>query len=567
MASERVPDDALFRARGIINEMLTYRPAIRAQLIALGSRVSVISNREVITDIPEFRDIYQKYPGVDWNEKVQGGGLTGEMEDQTTAIWESNLLCDENDVFPREDILVREFSRTILNFGIEEQQGGREFRRSLEEAYRQALGAGLWDQTDAGESAEDYWAEAVQSWFGLNDWAIPVNGVHNQINTRHELRAYDPGIAGLIKEVFGETVVSSTCHAVAVSVHVGKEATFEFLGEVSPAKQAEVRALAADIRNAFAPYASGKPLPASLVVSYNQAMLKERFREVAGYEYPGNICGLRGDSLFVFLELPCGRPGVFAHEYFHHFLQATTAPGHLLPDYGEGYSDHGPWWLTEGAAVYGEMLYEVASGSASYDDQFEWRRHDAQHSARTLAELETHGYFNEDTAAGYALGFLAVDWLVQNSSEGALLDFYELLLEHDTWQAAFENAFGITVGEFYESFEEHRTTILPTTYRIAGKVFGPAGEPLQGIGVWAWQSDRDNSRFGRTALDGTFDMSILDGSFTLAIYGAGSCFLGWFNGGSIAAGYERALRIRIDGESVGGIEIKLPAHPDVLPCL
>ncbi len=566
VASDKVPDEALFQAREIIDEMLANGPDIRAELIELRRRVTVVSDDEVITDIPEFRDLYEEYPGTDWNPRVQGGGLSGNIVHRTTAIWEGNLLCNENNVFPREDILVHEFAHAILNMGVEQQPRGGEFRRRLEEAYRKALDAGLWGQTYAGENSEEYWAEGVQSWFGLNDRSWPANGVHNQIDTRHELEAYDPRIADLIEEVFGDTSVSSTCHTAAASVDPGQEATIEFLGDVSPAKRAEVRALVADLRNFFDDYAAGKSAPEPLfVVSYDQEMLRGRFKEIEGYEHAGPICGVRSVSLYISLEPVCGRPAVFAHEYFH-YLQGATAPGHLLPNYGEGYSTQGPWWLTEGAAVYNSLSYTVARGIESYHVERDRMIRKAAQSTSSLADLELAQDFFNDSGA-YEVGFLAVEWLARHSSDASILRYYELLLQHDTWQAAFENAFGITVDEFYESFEEHRSSILPTRYRIAGVVLGPAGEPLEGIGIWAWQGEADNSGFDRTGPGGEFDISVPDGSFTLDIYaaGPGCSFVGWYDGNSITASYDEAVRVTVDGESVGGIEIRLPAHPDDLP--
>ncbi|MDA7675153.1 hypothetical protein N8583_02130, partial [Akkermansiaceae bacterium] len=47
----------------------------------------------------------------------------------------------------------------------------------------------------------EYWAEAVQSWFGTNR---EDDHDHNHVNTRAELIAYDPAIAKLCAEVFGE---------------------------------------------------------------------------------------------------------------------------------------------------------------------------------------------------------------------------------------------------------------------------------------------------------------------------------------------------------------------------
>ena len=342
------------------------------------------------------------------------------------------------------------------------------------------------------------------------------------------------------------------------------------------AKQAEIRALAADIRNTFVGYTGGEPAPAPLIVSYDQEMLRERFQEVNGYEHTGNICGVQAESLFgareirlfVILELPCGRPGVFAHEYAHNYLQATLAPPSSLPDYGPGYSSQGPWWMTEGAAVYGEKLYVVSSGVAHYDDERNRELRQARSSTRALADLETADKFF-DEPGGYSLSFLAVEWLVQHSSVEALVNYYKMLPQHDTWQAAFENAFGIALDEFYDSFEEYRSSLVEDRYRIEGVVLGPTGEPLEGIGIWAWQGKRENSGSGETEPDGTFYIVVPEGSFTLDIYTdfkAGCTFVGWYDGaGGLATERSRAATVVVDDASVEGIEIRLPDYPYRLP--
>ena len=167
-----------------------------------------MADSEVITDIPEFRDLYEKYPGTDWNQRIRSG-LAGNPQDPTTAVWVRNLLCGSEDAHPDEDIFVHEFAHTVLRMGVEGQPWGRDFRNRLDAAFEEAQSAGLWEVTYAGENSNEYWAEGVQSWFGLND---PPGPIHNNINTRSELNAYDPTLSGLIQEVFGDTTVTSSCH-------------------------------------------------------------------------------------------------------------------------------------------------------------------------------------------------------------------------------------------------------------------------------------------------------------------------------------------------------------------
>ena len=210
VASSIVPDRVLFTARDIIDEMLALREDLRATIAAQGVRVAVMAHWSVLTDLPEFSDLTEFSPGVSWDERTRGGGVGPTDTRPVVAIAEENLLCyGGDDVFPYEDIFVHEFAHAVLNMGIERQPGGGEFRSRLEVAYADTLDAGLWESTYAGENPDEYWAEGVQSWFGLND---PPGPIHNEVNTRVELEAYDPVLASLIREVFGDVTISASCH-------------------------------------------------------------------------------------------------------------------------------------------------------------------------------------------------------------------------------------------------------------------------------------------------------------------------------------------------------------------
>ena len=209
IASSQAADGALVRAKAIIAEMLRNRPDLAATIARAGRTVTIVAASEVITDIPAFRDLYRRYPDIDWNARVQGGGLSGNEDDPTTAVWGQHILCVTEDVYPNEDILVHEFAHTVLNMGVERQPNGRAFKKRLTAAYAAAKRAGRWRGTYASENVEEYWAEGVQSWFGLND---PPGPIHNDINSRQAVEQYDPTLAALIREVFGDTVITTSCH-------------------------------------------------------------------------------------------------------------------------------------------------------------------------------------------------------------------------------------------------------------------------------------------------------------------------------------------------------------------
>lgn len=200
VSGSAVPDKALHTARNIFGEMLSDRPDLSAAMAELGVRVVIMARSTVLSDLPEFpTDSFS-------DQRTRGGGV---FADPMVVIAEENLLCYDDDVFPYEDISVHEFAHALQIVGLDRRQADSRFGRRLNTAYERAIADGLWKHTYAGTNASEYWAEGVQSWFGLND---PPGPIHNEINTRSELEAYDPNLAALLAEVFGDASVSSSCH-------------------------------------------------------------------------------------------------------------------------------------------------------------------------------------------------------------------------------------------------------------------------------------------------------------------------------------------------------------------
>ena len=185
--------------------MLASRPDLKATIADQSVRVVIMASSSVLSDLPEISDKGES----SWDEGTRGGGVGPTSDRPVLVIAVENLLCYGTDVYPYEDIFVHEFAHGVLNMGLERQFGGEEFRRRLEADYEAAMEAGLWAATYASENPDEYWAEGVQSWFGLND---PPGFIHNDVNTRAELEEYDPALAGLIREVFGDGVISASCH-------------------------------------------------------------------------------------------------------------------------------------------------------------------------------------------------------------------------------------------------------------------------------------------------------------------------------------------------------------------
>ena len=76
------------------------------------------------------------------------------------------------------------------------------FDDRLQRIWKAALAAGLWAGTYASTAHTEYFAEGVQSWFNNNR---ENDHDHNHVNTREELKQYDPALAQMLSLIFGET--------------------------------------------------------------------------------------------------------------------------------------------------------------------------------------------------------------------------------------------------------------------------------------------------------------------------------------------------------------------------
>lgn len=196
LSSAEVADRALERACETVVHLLEKRADVRARMAENGQRVAVIGRDQVITDLPEYSDLNSTAPETDWDRENRSLGAT--LDRPVSSGSEENLLCLPGDAFAGEFLLVHSVAHGLRRLGIGPVDPDWDVRLSA--AYESALASGLWENTYAETAAEQYWAEGVQDWYDANRESARANGVHNHVNTRAELRAYDPTLAALIAE-------------------------------------------------------------------------------------------------------------------------------------------------------------------------------------------------------------------------------------------------------------------------------------------------------------------------------------------------------------------------------
>lgn len=205
-ASARVNPYALKEAAYLVDRMLAHRPDVRAAMIQSGARLCILAHDEFTTDLPEWAWLAEvPEPGFDGiaakdYRDARARGMGGSATDPFCSCAEENLLGYPGDPYATECILIHEFAHNIHLRGMANIDPTFDVR--VQAAFQQALRAGLWRGKYAATNHHEYFAEGVQSWFDDNR---ENDHDHNHVDTRAELLEYDPGLAALCREVFGDT--------------------------------------------------------------------------------------------------------------------------------------------------------------------------------------------------------------------------------------------------------------------------------------------------------------------------------------------------------------------------
>lgn len=198
IASNDVPDEALEIASSTIAFMLDGLNAVTRQLISDGNYVALYPEGGSLSDLPE------NFPGgpnstgaYSWNDIYKAA-----------ASDTASLLCNPDVGYGHT--LVHEMAHMIDIGGIRRINSA--FQSQLRTRYDQARASGKWDNTYARTNPEEYLAEAVTIWYGVN-WIGPEggDGSRNEIGTRKQLMDYDPPLHELINVNFNDDTSVPGC--------------------------------------------------------------------------------------------------------------------------------------------------------------------------------------------------------------------------------------------------------------------------------------------------------------------------------------------------------------------
>ena len=193
IASEKVNPYAVKEAAYLIHQILRHRPDILQAFVQHRSRFAIVGYTETITQIPEYNDLQ---PAFFVDIRNRGLGTSSPYEPASGS--EENLLHYPGDPYEGGSVLIHEFSHLVHLVGLKRLDPG--FDDRLRGTYEAAMAKGLWKNSYAVVNEGEYWAEGVGAWFhGLHPDDAKLYG-----GTRKDLETYDPALAALLKEAFGD---------------------------------------------------------------------------------------------------------------------------------------------------------------------------------------------------------------------------------------------------------------------------------------------------------------------------------------------------------------------------
>ena len=196
LASANVSPYAVKEAAYLIYQMIGHRPDMLRAMGENKERFSIIAYNELLTQIPEYNYLQPHY-----YHDIRGRGLGSAEPNFTTSSSEENLLRYPGTVFPTGSILMHEFAHAIHERGLRLVDPG--FDKQLTIIYQAAMENGLWDGTYAQVNRQEYWAEGSEAWLNPQ-YPMPPDAPTQVEDPRDALKRYDPRLAALLTEIYGD---------------------------------------------------------------------------------------------------------------------------------------------------------------------------------------------------------------------------------------------------------------------------------------------------------------------------------------------------------------------------
>lgn len=200
-SSDDVAYDSLKAAGDMIDIMLAKTDTgIPAELVKNKAKMALYGPHENAYFIPEHR--YAWNPEMYYVEGY-GGNFYNNC---VSSIAERNVIRaltgDVQTAYRNENILVHEFGHSVKLVGMDALED-KTLKNEFSALYKSRIKAGMWPNTYAGSNPDEFFATMCTIWFNVMDDVKDWNdGVRSPINTREELKEYDPETYAFFEKIF-----------------------------------------------------------------------------------------------------------------------------------------------------------------------------------------------------------------------------------------------------------------------------------------------------------------------------------------------------------------------------
>lgn len=156
---------------------------------------------------------------------------------------------------------------------------------------------------------------------------------------------------------------------------------------------------------------------------------------------------------------------IMAHEYMHHLQRELTNSKVWKSSY-RSQRKMGPAWMVEGGAEVAEYDWRTTRGGYRKLSLQELLKPAAK-SKKGLRAMQEHR--SVKGAEQYLTARFAVYLLSRRYGDQAVLDYWRYVGQGKSWEAAFRNAFGLSIGSYYTEFETMRRNPELASAFLAGK--------------------------------------------------------------------------------------------------
>jgi hypothetical protein len=193
-AGPRVEAETLQKAAAQVDvELGKTDSGIAANMESRNCSLAIYASLENAYTVPEHRRGYSTtmYDVEGYGGSV-GNGCVSSISERNILRTRGNADPLKNTIYANENILAHEFGHAVRLVGIE-TLADKSLSNELWAVYENAYNTGLWPNTYAMGNIDEYFATLTSVWFDnmaeKPDWN---DGVRSPINTRAELKEYDP---------------------------------------------------------------------------------------------------------------------------------------------------------------------------------------------------------------------------------------------------------------------------------------------------------------------------------------------------------------------------------------